>query len=114
MQRIDQLVRGRRRFAEDAQPTERVDPVVSFADVGRNAASTHALRAVAADHKVGGKLHGCAGRVEVADPVKKEFRSAMEPRTFKRPYCIATYMQAKPKPITAKTTDGVTDPDGSV
>ena len=50
--RVDQFVRGGRRFHQDAEPAERVDALVILAQRFRHRATRHALGTVAADDEI--------------------------------------------------------------
>ena len=52
MEAVDQLVVGRRRLRDDAEPAERIDPVVFRKRAGRKARPADAVEAVAAGDDV--------------------------------------------------------------
>ena len=76
MERVDELVARGRRLGEDAQPAERIDPLVDCQHAGRNRRTADAVKSVAAGDEVAVDLvfgiampesDHRAGRVERAD-----------------------------------------------
>src|SRR5215475_3105024 len=61
---IDQLMLGRRRFGEDANPAERIFAIIGRQRRGRNARPANAVKAVATTDEVAGELDVAAAMAE--------------------------------------------------